>query len=402
MVTMTGARPKVTLLSPRLEENGMIRVYGLAKMLMQAFDVTVVGPSDSGEVWGPIAEDTSVQYRMYRLPVAALRFAYQLPELARRLVDGDVIISASPLLPAYGLALCARKQRKRPLLLDIHEWDIGIFCTGVGQELLTHRLGWFWRTRSPLAIRYGYAQWRKADALTVTNTFLQKRYGGHWVPQVRDEHAFDECPTPRAPAPGADLTVMFLGTPRDYKGLDDLVAMWRQVRGPGRRLRIVGADRNTKLPAITDALDDASVSLEAAVSISQAPARLAEADVVVIPQKHSRATVGQLPAKLIEAMAAGKAIVATDVGDIPLWLAEDSGLIVPHGNPTAMAHAIERLLDDEGLRMRLGANAKQRYLTHASFKAVRPRLVELIETLAGRRSPGPPLQAFATAAPGPA
>ncbi|MGI9336820.1 MAG: glycosyltransferase [Gammaproteobacteria bacterium] len=375
----------------------MIRVYGLAKMLAHDFDVTVVGPSDSGEIWAPIAEDTSIDYRMYRLATSYVRFAHQAPDLARRLIDGDVILSASPLLPAYGLALAARAQRRRPLLLDIHEWDIGTYCPGIARELLTQRLGWFWRTRSPLIIRYGYAQWRKADALTVTNTFLQRRYGGHWIPQVRDERAFEGLPTSPPQAPDSDRTVMFLGTPRSHKGLDDLVATWQRVRRPGRRLRIVGSDVNVKLPEALRGLDDDSVTVEPAVALSQAPATLAAADVVGIPQKFARATVGQLPAKLIEAMAASKAIVATDVGDMALWLAEDSGLVVPHGNADAMADGIDRLLEDPNLRARLGANAKRRYLAHASFAAVRPRLVSLIERLLARRNPGPALQVFATA-----
>lgn len=61
---------------------------------------------------------------------------------------------------------------------------------------------------------------------------------------------------------------------------------------------------------------------------------------------------------LVEAMALGKPLVATAAGG-PTEIVEDgeSGLLVPPGDHEAMATAISRLLDDEGLRQRMGAAA---------------------------------------------
>ena len=67
---------------------------------------------------------------------------------------------------------------------------------------------------------------------------------------------------------------------------------------------------------------------------------------------------------ILEGMAAGKAIVATDVGGTSeLVVHEYTGLLVPPANPEKLAHAILHLLDDQVLRSQLGKNSQQRVAT---------------------------------------
>jgi glycosyltransferase involved in cell wall biosynthesis len=64
---------------------------------------------------------------------------------------------------------------------------------------------------------------------------------------------------------------------------------------------------------------------------------------------------------LVEAMALGKPLVATDVGG-PLEIVEDgtSGLLVPPGDPQALAEAVERILADPALASTLSSGAVER------------------------------------------
>jgi len=78
------------------------------------------------------------------------------------------------------------------------------------------------------------------------------------------------------------------------------------------------------------------------------------ADAVVI----SSITEG-FPFAIIEAMACGKGIVATDVGGIREAL-EGCGLLVRSSHPQELAGAIKQLLGDEKLRSKLGAAALRR------------------------------------------
>lgn len=67
------------------------------------------------------------------------------------------------------------------------------------------------------------------------------------------------------------------------------------------------------------------------------------------------------PYSLLEAMSAGRAIVASDCGGIPEMLRHEvDGLVARTGDPTSFRRALERLLDAESLRQRFGRSARQR------------------------------------------
>jgi alpha-maltose-1-phosphate synthase len=80
---------------------------------------------------------------------------------------------------------------------------------------------------------------------------------------------------------------------------------------------------------------------------------------------------------LLEALAHGRAVVATPVGGIPS-LVEDgvSGLLIPSGDPGALRGSIDRLLADKDLRRRLGEAGRARVTELCSW----PRVVD--ETIA--------------------
>ncbi|MGC6486584.1 MAG: glycosyltransferase family 4 protein [Planctomycetota bacterium] len=76
----------------------------------------------------------------------------------------------------------------------------------------------------------------------------------------------------------------------------------------------------------------------------------------------------QMPIALVEAMACGLPVVATDVGDTRAVLAESNrDLVVPSGDPARLAAALDRLCADPALRRRLGAD--NRAVAAARFEA---------------------------------
>jgi glycosyltransferase involved in cell wall biosynthesis len=79
-----------------------------------------------------------------------------------------------------------------------------------------------------------------------------------------------------------------------------------------------------------------------------------------------------LPIALLEAMATGIAPVATSVGGIPEVISDGrDGLLVAPGDPGALAAAVTKLLDDDGLRADLGARARVRAADFDLVHAVR-------------------------------
>jgi glycosyltransferase involved in cell wall biosynthesis len=89
------------------------------------------------------------------------------------------------------------------------------------------------------------------------------------------------------------------------------------------------------------------------------------------------------PNSIIEAMAHGKAIIASNVGGIPDVVDADSGILVPPGDSDALAGALLRLAQDDALRARMGKAARARYQSLFSPKAVLPVLVATYRRVAG-------------------
>ncbi len=97
-----------------------------------------------------------------------------------------------------------------------------------------------------------------------------------------------------------------------------------------------------------------------------------------------------LPVSLMDAMAMGLPVVATDVGGIPQAVG-DSGaaVLVPPRRPDLLADAYVALAGDAALRGEMGAAAKARSAAFDVVAATR-RLEAIYEAAAGRRSGGPP------------
>jgi len=81
-----------------------------------------------------------------------------------------------------------------------------------------------------------------------------------------------------------------------------------------------------------------------------------------------------IPVSLIEAMACGLPVVATDNGGIPELLDGDAGLIVPERDVEALAAAMARLMDDVALHAAIIAKARDRIEREYDLKGVVDRL----------------------------
>jgi glycosyltransferase involved in cell wall biosynthesis len=100
------------------------------------------------------------------------------------------------------------------------------------------------------------------------------------------------------------------------------------------------------------------------------------------------------PVALLEAMAAGKAVVATRVGGVgDVVEHERTGLLVPPGNADALADEIVRLAADPGERSRMGAAGRDAVLGRFSSRRLVDDIDELYKgALEQKRSPRPRLQ----------
>jgi glycosyltransferase involved in cell wall biosynthesis len=89
---------------------------------------------------------------------------------------------------------------------------------------------------------------------------------------------------------------------------------------------------------------------------------------------------------LVEAMACGTPVVATTGGALPEVAGRhgETALLVPPGDPQALADAIAAMLGDEALRARLGAAGRDRVLRRFTWRAAAERTVECYRDAIGR------------------
>lgn len=166
----------------------------------------------------------------------------------------------------------------------------------------------------------------------------------------RDVALDDDSSPPRL------VTVARLST---EKGLDDLLRAVAQLRASGSSvaLEVVGdGPQRGELEALAAQLEIADC-VRFAGFVSHGPqliAALDRADVFVLPSRSEG-----LPHSVVEAMARGLPIVASAVGGLPALLADGGGVIVPIGDPAALADALAHLLGDPGRRAQMSAEALQ-------------------------------------------
>ena len=154
--------------------------------------------------------------------------------------------------------------------------------------------------------------------------------------------------------------IFFVGRLENRKGVMDLLKAYRLLRKAGCecRLLLAGAgplEKQVRRYLLTRRTG--GVELLGRISDTEKTRLFATADVFVAPAT-GRESFGIV---LLEAMAAGKPIVASDIhGYRSVVRRGEQGLLVPPQNPRALAGALARLLSDDGLRERMGASGRER------------------------------------------
>jgi glycosyltransferase involved in cell wall biosynthesis len=193
------------------------------------------------------------------------------------------------------------------------------------------------------------------------------------VPVGVDESQFFPMPEVRR-VPGRLMTTASADVP--LKGLVPLLEALAKVRTERHaELVVIGSPRKqTKVAATIARLGlENAVTFVSGVTQERIRELYAEAEVAVVPSLYEGFS---LPA--VEAMACGVPLVATTGGALPEVAGTDgkTALLVPPGDPGALAGAIGRALDDAALRARLGPAGRERVLERFTWRATAVGTVE--------------------------
>jgi L-malate glycosyltransferase len=219
-------------------------------------------------------------------------------------------------------------------------------------------------------------------------TFLDGRPIAQWVQRVATRHtrllvanayAVADDARRREHLPDGKLSVIYNGLPQEaftaaspaivehpagpvvvcvanlraYKGHRDLLEAAAVARDRGCPCTLILIGSGAEHDALRDQADDLGIDVRLLGQRDDVAAWLARADLVVLASR----TEGMSNA-VMEAMAASRAVVATDVGGTAELL-RGRGVVVAPRSPQALADAMMRLLADPAERARLGENARR-------------------------------------------
>lgn len=177
-------------------------------------------------------------------------------------------------------------------------------------------------------------------------------------------------PNAVASIPATDKThsVVFGGAISARKGVDTLIEAWRMSKHDGWKLLLAGPHVEPEL------LENLPDDVEAPGALPRAELRetLARAAIAVLPSRDEA-----MPLFILEAMAAGAAVIATPVGGIPTVIDDRTGILVPPGDAVALASALSVLISDARSREILGESARSRHHERFSVDVTIPRLEAL-------------------------
>jgi glycosyltransferase involved in cell wall biosynthesis len=214
--------------------------------------------------------------------------------------------------------------------------------------------------------------------------FLTGRYG----PTAADRLVVLHCGTDPAlfrPVPATaeePTTIVTVASLQPQKGHRYLVEACRLLTTAGHDLRCLFVGDGRERADLERQIADAGLRQRVLLLGNQPRHRVielvGEAHLVVQPSVVlPNGKMEGIPVALMEALAMERAVVATDISGVS-ELVEDgvTGLLVPPGDPAALAAAIERLVRDPALRHRLGAAGRDRVRAEFDLAANTRQLAE--------------------------
>ncbi len=179
-----------------------------------------------------------------------------------------------------------------------------------------------------------------------------------------------------------DAKLLFVGRLVHYKGIEYLIDAMQQV--PNAVLIILGSGPLEK--ALITRID--KLKLEQRIKIINEVDEeslhnyFKSCDLFILPSINQTETYGIVQ---IEAMACGKPLVCTELGTGTSYLNKNNitGLVVPPSDSGALAKAINKIINDDGLRLRFGKEGKGRAFSEFTSEKMINRTYELYQKLLG-------------------
>lgn len=227
--------------------------------------------------------------------------------------------------------------------------------------------------------------------IVVTSSFTAERLGAWGVPGDRIRTVVpgtEPAPEARGPGPEAPPLLLSVGSVTPRKGHDVLVAALRRLGDLS--WRCVCAGSLDRAPAFATSVREAAAS----AGLSDRIRFTGELDREALDRLYHRSSLLVLASHyegygmaLTEALARGLPVVSTTGGAIPHTVPAGAGVLVPPGDPAALAHALRRLLEDPAARAELAREARAHARMLPDWTQAQAAFAEAVGTLAAHPAP---------------
>lgn len=377
---------KISILAHNLTNNGFGRAYMLAEILSRKYDIEILGPVEENGIWEPLrACGMDIKTVMECDFPAFFGQAKRLTDM----ISGDVIYAVKPHPTSFGIGLIKKFLTKKPLVLDIDDWEDAFRRPARSiTKLLAYPNSAFYSGITKRSIG-------QADDITVVSEPLRTIYGsrGVIVPHGRNKDVFDPAlfsmmEQKRKYSLEKFKLIIFAGTALPHKGIDLIIEAIKSLNDTSIKL-VVLSIKNDLLREFEAKYPNTLIHL-GPVSFDSVPSILSMADLVVLPQKKEARALGQIPSKLIDAMAMARPIISTNISDIPKIL-EGCGVVVEPGDVKAIARNIRFLLDNPAKAEELGKAARIKFEKHFSYETVGNVLYDIFDKYSNKKDMKRPL-----------
>jgi glycosyltransferase involved in cell wall biosynthesis len=305
--------------------------------------------------------------RLFRIPYLNMFANLRLLDACLQVLLGNDLVYERNTMYRFGVAM-ACKRLGLPYVLYVEADDI------LEHDIMKKPITGLLRLQAARSFRYNLDA---ADRVICVSEPLKTHLMTKWnvpgekiavFPNVADVERFK--PDPEAGAAiraclnidSAPL-ILFVGNFYEWHDVTTLLRAFVKVsttRSDARLLLVGDGARRAAMEQLARELGlERSVIFTGMVAHTEAPRFMASADIAVVPYPVLEQDVWLSPLKLFEYMAAGNAILASNVGQLSEWITDGwNGLLIPPGDVSAMAAGIERLIGDPELRRRLGQNAR--------------------------------------------
>lgn len=184
-------------------------------------------------------------------------------------------------------------------------------------------------------------------------------------------------------------TLLYIGTLADWQGLDVMIkSLPKILEQQPVQLRIVGRGRSRQRKLLSKQIRkqgvEGSVIVQPAVPHHEIPVLIAESDICIAPLalNDRNVTQGACPIKVLEYMAAGRPLLASNMPIVRELVREDvDALLFSPNDPDDLARQVLTLLNDIELSKRIAESASERALTKFTWHESQKKLVKVYQKL---------------------